>query len=369
MKRDVTKTQGGWHRVLALAAPLLLLGTGCDPNPNNPTPDAGLPCSDLAHDAKLGTLRLEPGFTVAESVAIPSSLVAVTAITHGNSYKLYGLRTSDKTVQSLGTWPTVTVDSAPPVFVLAEEDRNETTFLGGYLTNDGTRVLTGYTKMGTGFPGNVLVYDTVTPANSTRLSAPGNFSAAAVPGTFFINGTGLGTATGPAVYALRAQNQTYAMSTLATFPSTTAASGYTAVSTNNVAVFGYSVYPKNTLHAVPPAEYTAALSSGKPFALAGWPEVYSGEDLFGAAGFGSGVVLHRGSYDPETFAPLTKDVVRRELTVGGSSSQTVAVGALTPVLTAVNTCTQVNTLAPMGEDLLVGVSDENGHRLVRLQKQ
>jgi hypothetical protein len=35
MKRNVTKTQGGWHLVLALAAPLLL-GTGCDPNTPNP---------------------------------------------------------------------------------------------------------------------------------------------------------------------------------------------------------------------------------------------------------------------------------------------------------------------------------------------
>jgi hypothetical protein len=375
MKRNVKQMQGGWHFVLALAA-TLVLGTGCDPNPNTPTPDAGVgdagtdvtSCDDRLHDAKLGTLRLRTGFTLAESVELPAQIGAVTAIANGNGYTLYGLRTSDKSIHALGTWPTLTLANTPPVSVISQSDREATTFLSGYLTNDGTRLLSGYTKTGMNFPGNVVSYDTVTPSNSTYLSAPGNFSAAAVPGTFFINGTGLLTLEGPAVYALKVQNQDLTVSTLATFPNAMAASGYTAVSTNGAAVLGYSVYPKNTLHAVPPGEYTAALSRGTPFALADWPEVYSGEDVFGVAGFGSGVVVHRGSYDAN-FNALTQDVVRRELTVGGSDSQVIIVGALTPVLTTDNPCTQVDILAPMGEDLLVGVKDENGHRLVRIQKR
>jgi hypothetical protein len=377
MKRNVKQMQGGWHLVLALAAPLVLLGTGCYPNYTS-TPDAGgvdagtdagVSCDDLAHDAKLGTLRLEPGFAATESAELPPQIGAVTALAHGNSYRLYGLRNSDKSLYSLGTWPTVALGNTALVSVISEPDRTETTFLGGYLTNDGTRLLSGYTKPGTGFPGNVVIHDTVTPSNSTYLSAPGNFSAAAVPGAFLINGTGLGTSQGTAVHALKVDNQTQTVSTLATFPSTTAASGYTAVSTNGIAVLGYSVYPQNVLRAVPPAAYTAALSSGNPLPLGDWPEVYSGEDLFAAAGFSSGVALHRGSYDAQTFAPLTQDVMRVELTVDGSNPRTVITGGLTPVLTASNTCTQVDLLAPLGEDLLVGVTDRNGHRLVRLVRQ
>jgi hypothetical protein len=45
------------------------------------------------------------------------------------------------------------------------------------------------------------------------------------------------------------------------------------------------------------------------------------------------------------------------------------VGALTPVLTTSNDCTQVDLLAPMGADLLVGVTDKTCRRLLRLQKQ
>jgi hypothetical protein len=368
MKRNVKQRQGGWHRVLALAVPLVLLGTGCDPDDNPPAPDAGTSCEDLAHDAKLGTLQLQPGFTAMESVALTPQIVAVTAMPSSNGYTLYGLRGSDKSLYSLGIWPSISAGGQALISVISESDRNETTFLSGYLTHDGTRLLSGYTKSGANFPGSVVVYDTVTPSNSTYLSAPGNFSAAAVSGTFLINGTGLGNFEGTAVYAMKVGSPNFTLSTLATFPNPTAASGYSAVSSNGVAVLGYSAYPKNTLHAVPPSVYTAALSSRTSFALGDWPEVYSGEDLFAAAGFGSGVALHRGSFDPETFAPLTKDVVRRELTLGGNP-ETVTVGAPTSVLTTRNTCTQVDLVTSMGADLLVGVADKNGRRLVRLQKQ
>jgi hypothetical protein len=234
-------------------------------------------------------------------------------------------------------------------------------------------LLAGYTKLGSGpsdVPGKILVYDTAAPASSTYLSAPGNFSVAGLSGAFLINGQGLeGVAEGGnATYALKTGSTPFQGSKLATFPVSNVSSGLTAVSSNNVAVLGYSDPAKNyvnSLRAVAPAVYTPALTGGTTLALSDTnaPEIYSGTDLAEVTAFGEGVALHR------TVFPNTRDVSRIELTLDGIDPNSVIAGPLTPVLTTSNTCTNVVLITPMGADLLVGVKDKNGRRLVHLRKQ
>jgi len=340
---------------------------GTEP-PTDAGTDAGTdPCATVQHDPKLGTLQLQTGFTAAETGTLPEGIGAVTAVPSGAEFKLYGLRNTD--LYALGTWPNVALGAAPLQSIYAEADRGGgTKYPNGYLTNDGTRLLAGYTKPGplTNVPGTVLVYDTATPANSTYLSANGNFSAAGYSGGFFISGQGLEGASegGNGIYGLKTGATPFQGSKVATFPTAELFSSATAVASNGVAVFGYSNYPTDTLRAVAPATYNPEISSGAPFVLndTNAPEVYSGTDLKSAAGFGQGVALHRGTFT------TTSDVSRFELTLGGITPKSVTVGALQSVLTTTNnTCTHVVLLAPMGPDLLVGVKDKNGRRLVRLQ--
>ena len=212
----------------------------------------------------------------------------------------------------------------------------------------------------------MLVYDLGTPANSVYLSAPGNFTADAIPGAFLLNGQGLeGVAeSGSAIYALKTGGSSLVGSRLATFPDSGAYNGSTAVTSDNIAVLGYSVYPNNTLRAVTPAVYSPHVSDGTSFALtdAVAPSIYSGEDLLGLSSFGGGVALMRG-----TFSAGFHDVSRLPLAINGSDANAVVVGTLAPVLTTSNACTDVLLMSPLGPDLLVGVKDKNGRRLVRLQ--
>jgi hypothetical protein len=333
------------------------------------TEDAGTdPCANVSHDPKLGTLQLQAGFTAAaETATLPEGIGAVTAVPSGSEFKLYGLRDTD--VYALGTWPNVALGAASLQSIYAEADRDGgTRYPSGYLTNDGTRLLAGYTKQGpvTAIPGTVLVYDTVTPANSKYLAANGNYTAAGFDGGFFINGQGIegSSESGNAVYALKTSTSSFQGSKLASFPPAGLYSGFTAVATNGVAVLGFSDSNfANHLRAVAPATYTPALSSGTPFTMndTNAPEVYTGADLQSVTGFGEGVALRRGTFT------ATSDISRFELTLGGINPASVAVGERKSVLTVGNACTDVVLMAPMGPDLLVGVKDKNGRRLVRLQ--
>ncbi|XXF77299.1 hypothetical protein P2318_30240 [Myxococcaceae bacterium GXIMD 01537] len=336
--------------------------------------DAGVvTCDNTPHDAKLGTLKLEPGFEAPESAQLPEGITAVTAMAKSGDYVLYGLRSADKSLYGLGTWPGVALGAEPLSSVVAPEDRASSVFLSGYVVNDGVRLLSGYTKSGAGFPGSALVFDTVEPARSNYVLAPGNYSAAGLDGAFLVNGGGLDTLSGDnAVYALRTSAQPPSPLKLASFASAwKASSGYTAVTADGIAVLGYFSGQDflNHLLAVSPAGYGATLGgSGASVDLSGALDFYSGGDLFGVAGFGGGVALHRGSYDSTTWAQVTSDVSRVSLSTSGSGGSSVTAGALATVLVAQDRCTEVVLLAPMGHDLLVGISDKNGRRLVRLHK-
>ncbi|EPX61443.1 hypothetical protein D187_001226 [Cystobacter fuscus DSM 2262] len=351
---------------------------GTEPEPDagtdagtEPEPDAGTEptaCADLPHDARLGTLQLQPGFTVVESAPLPASIGAITSVAGASgSYTVYGVN-SDKSVYALGTWPNVAA-STTPLFPVVEPNGPQDAFVSNYLASDGVRLVAGYTRAD--LSGKVAVHDTVTNA-STYLSAKGNFSAVGLDGAFLLNGLALEgvSETGSAVYALKTQSTPFSVSRLATFPVAQSASGFNALTTNKIVVLGY-YGGNNVLHAVSPETYAPALAAGTSLDLAdtNTPRIYAGSDLFYAAGFGAGVALHRGSYS-ESYEQLTHDVSRIALSPAGSDGKGVTAGDLKAVLTqSNNTCTSVVAMAPLAEDLLVGVEDKNGRRLVRLHAE
>jgi hypothetical protein len=147
-----------------------------------------------------------------------------------------------------------------------------------------------------------------------------------------------------------------------------AASGFSALTQDGIAVLGHfsGTDFQNYLHAVPQALHQGALRAQKPFKLAEQSQVFVGGDLFRIAGFGRGVALHRGSYDMETWEPQTRDISFLPLSMDGVK---VKAGALSPVLKARGTGTQVLHLASLGKELLVMVKDVQGKRLVRLRRQ
>jgi hypothetical protein len=155
-------------------------------------------------------------------------------------------------------------------------------------------------------------------------------------------------------------------------PDWAAISGRSAMTANGIAIFGYfsALDEQEHLHAVPPAVYARALASGTPFSLADWPEIHAGSSggLL-VAGFGNGLAVHRATVSETTGAVDTLDVLRIPLTLGSEQRPSVRAGPPAPVLVSRDACTQVNLLVPMGRDLLVGISDKNGGRLVRLEAQ
>lgn len=350
-------------------------GGGSDLPTDGGTDGGTVACADLPHDAKLGTLKLSAGYEVTESAVVPEGLVAVTAMPKGNDYALYALKGgTDKSIYTLGTWPTeVALGAQPLAQVVAPEDREGNVFLNTYLANDGTRLLAGYTKLGDNAPGSVLVFDTANPDKSYYQPAPGNYSAVGIEGAFLINGLGLeASSNDSAVYALQAGVTPVKPLKLATFdPKWNPFSGPTAMTSDGIAVFGYYVAESfaNHLRAVAPAKYGAVLTDGAAAVdTSNAPMVYNRSDLFDIAGFGDGVALHRGAYDSVTFNAFTKSVARVPLAVSAGDAQAVTVGTLQDVLVAEDTCTNVMYLAPLGRDLLVGITDKNGRRLVRVHK-
>ncbi|NBD12523.1 hypothetical protein [Corallococcus silvisoli] len=352
------------------------IDAGTDAGTTDAGTDAGSdPCASAAYDPKLGTLQLQAGFVAGEAAPLPASAGPV-GVTPGPTYSLYTVVSvgyvGPHALYSLGTWPQVTLGATPLFDVAAPADRGPSTslFLSSFVESDGQRILTGYTKSGAGFPGSVGVYDTVTPASSVYFSAPSNFSAGVVPGAFLINGGGLDTVSaGLGIYALKTDTSPFTALKVGTLPPDTDGSGFTAVSTNGVAMLGYysgTTY-LNEGRAVAPAAIAQALSSGTPFAVADAPALAVGSNFVAAAGQGEGVAVLRGDYVPPNYNFAGTDISRFAFTVTNAGA-TVTVGARQPVLVYADQCTSVTGITSIGADLLVAVDDKNGARLVRIQQ-
>lgn|GEM_PF-1185866 len=351
-----------------------------DSGPVDPTPDAGTPdagpvtCETTPHDAKLGTLALQPGFVATETAPLPDGIAALGS-SPGPTYAFYAVQGGgkDAALYSMGTWPDLQLSTTKLYDVVTPEDRagSVTVYAGGYLINDGQRVITGYTTGASGSPGSISAYDIATPASSSFLSAPKNYSAAAFSSgdtsAVLINGGGLGTLpTGLGIYGLVTSENPLGTVRVANFPEGTVGSGFTAVADNGVAALGYFNGDfVNVIYGVAPSVVSQAITSGTPLELGNQTPIEVGSDFDSASSFGAGVVVNRGGYD-ENFSFVSTDVSRFALSTS-SGGDTVTVGARASVLDYVDSCTTVTMLEPLGSDVLVGVADKNGQRLVRLQ--
>ncbi|MBU8895598.1 hypothetical protein DRW03_13730 [Corallococcus sp. H22C18031201] len=348
-------------------------GTDAGTNPVDAGTDAGTdPCANALVDAKLGALQLQTGFTVAESVALPEGVTAVAA-TPGPTYSLYGLRGFDKnaSLYALGTWPTLQLGASGLFNVVSAEDRlaSDPVFIGGYVVTDGARVLGGYTKSGKDFPGSVALFDVAHPTDSAYFAAPANYTAAATPDVFLINGGGLAAVSGGlGVYALETSQKPPRAVKVVEFPSAVGGSGFTAVADNGIAMLGFSdkdTYA-NVAYAVSPTKLAEARTSGKPVTLTAEPKIDVGSDFASAASFGSGVAVLRGGWGAHGYEGT--DVSRIPLLPGLTGNAPVSVGARSAVLVFPNQCTSVSLLSSIGSDLLVGLQDKHGSRLVRIHQ-
>jgi hypothetical protein len=324
--------------------------------------DAGATCATTTLDPALGTFALRGTTTLAASGALPAGTSAL-GLHNGVLFTV----TTDRQLRRLGTLPALSVGPAI-VDVRAPADRDGGTFLGGTIASNGQQLLAGYTKAGAGFPGVVAL---VQPEDGgvEYVSAPGNYTAAGLStGAFVINGTGLGSATGNGLFALRpgSPSQTAA---LTTFPDAFGGSGYTTVTGNGVLVAGNARTDfSNVARALPPSTYLGPLASGSAFTYqpSDAPVVAEGDTFADLTAFQNDAVVVRGGYD-SMFNPFTTRVERVPLTLTGSGVQTVTVGA--PQVLLENTglaCTRVFAALGRGADLYLGLDDRQGRRLVKL---
>ncbi|MCP3100574.1 hypothetical protein LZ198_17020 [Myxococcus sp. K15C18031901] len=339
--------------------------------------DAGSdPCDTATYDAKLGTLQLQSGFQAQESVTLPADVSAL-GVSPGPTYSLYAVKGfgKDAALYSLGIWPDLQPSTTKLHDVVTAADRAQGTpdaFVGSGLVNDGKRLVASYTTAAAGAPGHLAVYDIETPAASTYVAAPMNYTAASFASgdtsAVLVNGGGLGTLSGElGVFGLVTSANPFTPVKVASFPAAAASSGFTSVADNGIAVLGYSRSPDyvNVVHAVAPSLVTQALTGGAPVALGDQTQLDVGSNFNQASAFGAGVAVQRGAYDA-SFTFVATDVSRYALSTG-IGGDAVTVGERTAVVTFADQCTSVVRMDALGSDLLLGVSDKNGQRLVRVR--
>jgi hypothetical protein len=362
-----------------VGAALLTLVSGCGSEDecttqadcaDQPALEAGqvYACRERRCVAEAEPVPVEPQCTVsadcASQPALPAGQVyacreqACTATPQ--PYAVYGLQDDGRRVYALGTWPTLSAGTTALFDVFAPADRGLDPakfqiFAGGYLANDGTRLLSGYTKPDVS--GQVALY-TPGAAEAQYVSVPGNLSATAHAGTFYVSALKAPSfSAGAAVYALKDTTA----SIVADTGSTASASGQVAIATHGAAAFGFadpSANYVNRLFTLAPTAYAAPAS---PVDLTTQTSLELGE-TFEAATFGTGIAVLRGTQNPSTFARTYSDVVRVELSATGAAS------APATVLRFVDQCSRVSLESPMGENLLVRITDHEGKnaKLVRI---
>jgi hypothetical protein len=338
---------------------LVLLGCEAAEPPEGdppPAPDAGPddPC-EVAGD--LGTFNLGAGFELADTSRHGLEQMRLAANPDGD---VFGLRSSTQEVVSLGQWPDL--QEGAVVGSVVPGDLGGDAFLSPWLTATADGVAAGYTESFNPDTGEIPGAVTTDVEGGVLLAAPGNFTAASYRGALLVNSLGLNELSeGAAIYyADVVTSGVFARFEREWF----AFSGFTAVTSGGVVVVGGFYAPDedsaatNRLHAATPAEADAALG-GAPLSIAALPEIASG-DITDVAPFGDGVALLKAP-----FGEPPEGVERVPLDGAGIE---VEAGAIEVVLERGGAdCTAVDFLAPLGDDLLVGLSgDSEGERVVRV---
>ena len=324
--------------------------------------DAGNPCVDAPGDAVLGTLVAMNGTAVASSGALPAAVIAIAEVNGA----LYGL-TATRTVRSIGAFPGLALGPVVAKIVPDSVDAGaDALFISSFLASSGTKLMAGYTLSGASYPGHVAVIE-VTDGGVQFVSAQGNFDAVGIDGGFVINGGGLGSLTGSAVYALRPGAPARA-SLLTSFDSTfkVNGSGTAAVTSNGVLLLGYSQDPnyENFVRAIRPETYGAALAAGTSFVFAPTESIVAhGFDISEVDAFGTAAIIVRGGYDT---GPYTTKLERLPLTVP-AGADVVTVGTASTLLQENGSkCTRILFISTSASSLYLALQDARGKRLVKL---
>ncbi|MCY1030993.1 hypothetical protein OV207_05965 [Corallococcus sp. BB11-1] len=347
-------------------------GTGIDAGWGH---DAG-DCLPAPHDPKLGTLQLQPGFVAAESAPLPEGTGPL-GVTPGPTYSLYTLVSENYSgphaLYSLGMWPQLSLGVAPLLNLPTADSFNHK---NDFVETDGQRIIAGVN-----YPGILAVYDIDTPAASTFIPLTNLTAAGVIPGAFLLTTRPLGNdpweypwegeaGERETLVALRTDTAPLTQTTVATFPSENRRSFSISVSTHGVVLVSYYDPSFNLVtRVVAPAAITQAMTSGIPFSLADAPVLDAGAPVARLARHGEGVsVLRIGPPGPNSpYAFDYSDVSRFAISVTNAGA-TVTAGARHPIVVFPDRCTQVFDMTAIGSDLLLGVRDKNGSRLIRIQQ-
>jgi hypothetical protein len=321
-------------------------------------------------DVLLGSLKVGANYVLAGGQGLPPDILAIGLSDQGTgTVELIGLK-NDLHVEDLGTYPG-TVPAIPPVLfdALAPADSNldrTSAVFPSFLVVDGAKIATGYTRL-SDQGGSLGSFDSSTPTTApTYLDAPSNFAAAARGGTLFVEAAGLGTVdSGLGVY-------TNASGTAALFSALGASalgSGNLVVTKSGSLVVGRFIDPdgvladgKNELFAIASSKVDAISAGTDTFDFETATPFFSGT-LNGAA-WGTSA-FHDGMAQIAVDASFTGIAVSHTALADSGTSVT----ASTPddVVTGGSAaCTTISFLATSGEDLLVGVQDAAGHRVIQI---
>jgi hypothetical protein len=339
-------------------------------------------CDDVALDPVLGTARLGAAYRVVDSAVLPvTSWLPVAVVEQalpegGTGLVTYGYN-GDGRVHRLGVWPQLSApDAANLAFdAVSQAHRTSQVVITPLLAATQGRLLAGYRVVqGVAFAGGgVSLFDTSHPEAGTRwLAAPGVEAVMGLGSYFLVGGNGLGAAAaGLGVYGVKADEATLSPGLAAKYPNPSdqgTRPGLMALTSNGLPVIGtyLDAASRHSVRLPEPSALMDALSGGSALDLAVAPELTQVDDVANLTSFGQGVaVLH--AHEVRGILPVLGRLDHYPLSRPGGDAGT-AIGAPVTMLSASDGCMVVSQLVPMsgGVNVIVGLWDRNGQRLVRL---
>ncbi len=219
-------------------------------------------------------------------------------------------------------------------------------------------VAAGYTTPS--FTGKIFL-STPSDGGVRHIDAPGNYSFAAFGEAWLFNSLGLdgvGDGSTAGIYALDEEGAYL----FATFPASSA-SGYTAVTGEDVLVLGFAAPPTydNFLYAVPPSTWASVVDTRTPMVLQNSTAliVHGTEGLAAVTASGTNVYLTRSN--------ASYQAVRVERVPVQLDEGVVSTGdAVTVLEQADDSCTSILFTSGFENGVLVGVKDRDGERLIKV---
>jgi hypothetical protein len=322
-------------------------------------------------ETPLGDFLLSNTFSIVDTSEVDAQFIALAAVSSGETnHTLYGLNGTTKQVRQLGAWPSLAFDE-PYFDVVRSEDDADSVFASRYLTTDGQYLVAGYTlpyDPNTGSaPGYIAVHNMLEDADPLyvrHIRADNNYHTGILNSLLLVNGSSIdesGTSNG--IYGWDLSTE-LSRGHIATFPASAAASGFIAVSTGDTVGLGFydssftnqmRLLEKSTLLSA--VEDTAAIDLDAEMAAA------PGGFLM-ASHMGTDLIFSLGFYD-DSFQLVQGDVVKVSMTTETRNGELrVLPSQAEPILSVpADSCQTVSLIEPIGEDLLIGISDHQVDRI------